>query len=66
MSSGSVNWPRDDSWPPREPSPEIAQHQGGYDRTVAVVINSYVGPGPSRYLNELGDDPRERAHFPCR
>ena len=34
-------------------SSEIAPRQGEYERTVATVINSYVGPASSRYLDEL-------------
>lgn len=34
-------------------SSEIAPRQGEYERTVATVINSYVGPASSRYLTEL-------------
>jgi N-methylhydantoinase A len=34
-------------------SSEIAPRIGEYERTVATVINSYVGPRSSRYLGEL-------------
>lgn len=36
-------------------SSEIAPRQGEYERTVATVVNSYVGPASSRYLTELAD-----------
>ncbi|MFE3055776.1 hydantoinase/oxoprolinase family protein [Nocardia sp. NPDC059239] len=36
-------------------SSDIAPRQGEYERTVAAVINSYVGPASSRYLGELAD-----------
>jgi N-methylhydantoinase A len=32
---------------------ETAPRQGEYERTVATVLNSYVGPASSRYLAEL-------------
>ena len=41
-------------------SSETAPRQGEYERTVATVINSYVGPASSRYLQELGSALRER------
>ena len=34
-------------------SSEIAPRQGEYERTVATVLNSYVGPASSRYLGDL-------------
>ncbi|MFD8102314.1 hydantoinase/oxoprolinase family protein [Nocardia fluminea] len=34
-------------------SSDIAPRQGEFERTVATVINSYVGPASSRYLTEL-------------
>lgn len=34
-------------------SSRVSPRQGEYERTVATVINSYVGPASSRYLNEL-------------
>jgi N-methylhydantoinase A len=34
-------------------SSETAPRQGEYERTVATVLNSYVGPASSRYLAEL-------------
>ena len=34
-------------------SSEVAPRIGEYERTVATVINSYVGPRSSRYLQEL-------------
>ncbi|EFC83487.1 5-oxoprolinase (ATP-hydrolyzing) [Parafrankia sp. EUN1f] len=37
-------------------SSEIAPRQGEYERTVATVINSYVGPASSRYLTELAEE----------
>lgn len=37
-------------------SSEIAPRQGEYERTVAAVINSYVGPASSRYLKELAEE----------
>lgn len=36
-------------------SSEISPRQGEYERTVATVINSYVGPASSRYLSELAE-----------
>ncbi|MDF3305293.1 hydantoinase/oxoprolinase family protein [Rhodococcus sp. T2V] len=36
-------------------SSDIAPRQGEFERTVASVINSYVGPASSRYLGELAD-----------
>jgi N-methylhydantoinase A len=41
-------------------SSEIAPRQGEYERTVAAVINSYVGPASSRYLSDLADELRRR------
>jgi N-methylhydantoinase A len=41
-------------------SSEIAPRQGEYERTVAAMINSYVGPASSRYLSELADELRRR------
>jgi len=37
-------------------SSEIAPRIGEYERTVATVINSYVGPRSSRYLQQLEED----------
>jgi N-methylhydantoinase A len=34
-------------------SSEIAPRQGEFERTVATVINSYLGPASSRYLGDL-------------
>jgi N-methylhydantoinase A len=34
-------------------SSDVSPRQGEYERTVATVINSYVGPASSRYLDEL-------------
>jgi N-methylhydantoinase A len=34
-------------------SSDIAPRQGEYERTVATVLNSYVGPSSSRYLTDL-------------
>jgi N-methylhydantoinase A len=34
-------------------SHEASPRQGEYERTVATVLNSYVGPASSRYLGEL-------------
>lgn len=34
-------------------SSDTAPRQGEYERTVATVINSYLGPASSRYLEEL-------------
>ena len=34
-------------------SSEVSPRQGEYERTVATVLNSYVGPASSRYLGEL-------------
>ena len=36
-------------------SSEASPRQGEYERTVATVINSYVGPASSAYLDELAD-----------
>jgi N-methylhydantoinase A len=36
-------------------SSETSPRQGEYERTVATVLNSYVGPASSRYLGELAD-----------
>jgi N-methylhydantoinase A len=41
-------------------SHEISPRQGEYERTVATVINSYVGPASSRYLQELAEALRKR------
>jgi len=41
-------------------SSTIAPRQGEYERTVATVINSYVGPASSRYLSDLVDVLRTR------
>jgi N-methylhydantoinase A len=37
-------------------SSETAPRQGEYERTVATVLNSYVGPTSSRYLTDLADE----------
>src|SRR4051794_31352879 len=46
---------------------ETSPRQGEYERTVATVLNSYVGPASSRYLEELasalGDRGMARAPF---
>jgi N-methylhydantoinase A len=34
---------------------EVSPRQGEYERTVAAVINSYVGPASCRYLQDLSD-----------
>lgn len=36
-------------------SSEVSPRQGEYERTVAAVINSYVGPASCRYLEDLSD-----------
>jgi N-methylhydantoinase A len=36
-------------------SSETSPRQGEYERTVATVLNSYVGPASSRYLGELAE-----------
>jgi N-methylhydantoinase A len=36
-------------------SSDTAPRQGEYERTVATVLNSYVGPASSQYLGELAD-----------
>jgi N-methylhydantoinase A len=36
-------------------SSEVSPRQGEYERTVATVINSYVGPRSAAYLDELQD-----------
>jgi N-methylhydantoinase A len=41
-------------------SSETAPRQGEYERTVATVLNSYVGPGSSRYLTDLAGALRQR------
>jgi N-methylhydantoinase A len=41
-------------------SHEISPRQGEYERTVATVINSYVGPASSRYLRALAEALHER------
>jgi N-methylhydantoinase A len=41
-------------------SSETSPRQGEYERTVATVINSYVGPASSAYLGELATRVRER------
>lgn len=41
-------------------SSEIAPRQGEYERTVAAVINSYVGPASSRYLTDLAAELEKR------
>ncbi|WP_407652981.1 hydantoinase/oxoprolinase family protein [Baekduia soli] len=41
-------------------SSEAAPRQGEYERTVATVINAYVGPASSAYLDELADAMGER------
>jgi N-methylhydantoinase A len=40
-------------------SSDTAPRQGEYERTVATVLNSYVGPASSRYLTELADAMRD-------
>jgi N-methylhydantoinase A len=40
-------------------SSETSPRQGEYERTVATVLNSYVGPASSRYLIELAEAARE-------
>ncbi len=40
-------------------SSEASPRQGEYERTVATVINSYVGPASSAYLDELADALRD-------
>lgn len=41
-------------------SSEVSPRQGEYERTVATVINSYVGPASSAYLSELAEAMAER------
>jgi N-methylhydantoinase A len=41
-------------------SSETAPRQGEYERTVATVLNSYVGPASSQYLGELAEAVRSR------
>jgi N-methylhydantoinase A len=41
-------------------SSETSPRQGEYERTVATVLNSYVGPASSRYLGELDEAVRAR------
>lgn len=41
-------------------SSATSPRQGEYERTVATVLNSYVGPASSRYLSELDDAVRAR------
>jgi N-methylhydantoinase A len=41
-------------------SHETSPRQGEYERTVATVRNSYVGPASSRYLGELDEAVRAR------
>ena len=41
-------------------SHETSPRQGEYERTVATVLNSYVGPASSRYLEELATALGER------
>ena len=41
-------------------SSETSPRQGEYERTVATVLNSYVGPASSRYLTKLADAAQER------
>jgi N-methylhydantoinase A len=41
-------------------SHEISPRQGEYERTVATVLNSYVGPSSSHYLNKLADELGDR------
>jgi N-methylhydantoinase A len=36
-------------------SSDVSPRQGEYERTVATVINSYVGPASSSYLDELAE-----------
>jgi N-methylhydantoinase A len=40
-------------------SSEIAPRQGEYERTVATVLNSYVGPASSEYLIRLAEAVRQ-------
>jgi N-methylhydantoinase A len=40
-------------------SSEVSPRQGEYERTVATVLNSYVGPASGRYLGELEIATRE-------
>jgi N-methylhydantoinase A len=40
-------------------SSEVSPRQGEYERTVATVLNSYVGPASGRYLGELEAATRE-------
>jgi N-methylhydantoinase A len=41
-------------------SHQASPRQGEYERTVATVLNSYVGPASSRYLDDLDDALRAR------
>ncbi|WP_427919219.1 hydantoinase/oxoprolinase family protein [Streptomyces sp. cg40] len=41
-------------------SSEVSPRQGEFERTVAAVINSYVGPDSRRYLHELSHALRDR------
>ena len=41
-------------------SHETSPRQGEYERTVATVVNSYVGPASSRYLEQLARTLAER------
>ncbi len=41
-------------------SSEVSPRQGEYERTVATVLNSYLGPASSRYLGDLDVAVRER------
>ena len=40
-------------------SSETSPRQGEYERTVATVLNSYVGPTSSRYLTQLAESVKE-------
>ena len=39
---------------------EVSPRQGEYERTVATVLNSYVGPASARYLKDLESTARKR------
>jgi N-methylhydantoinase A len=41
-------------------SSEVSPRQGEFERTVAAVINSYVGPASKRYLHELANRLKEQ------
>ncbi|MER7558641.1 hydantoinase/oxoprolinase family protein [Nocardioides sp. NPDC126508] len=42
-------------------SSQVSPRLGEYERTVATVMNGYVGPACSRYLGNLADELRERS-----